>query len=177
MQPWEAYPHIWKTPAAFWAWVRGGVRGAVWKRYPAKLEWKKKQMFPPPPGYTGKAKSLGECHYCKEHFAASHLEVDHVHQAGTLNSWETFAQFVKNLLAVGDNWVLACKPCHKVKSYAERMGLPFKEAFAEKKAIKFAKDNSTKAVVDFCVENGYNERVLKNATARRKALVEIFTKE
>lgn len=176
-EPWEAFPDIWKTPAAFWAWVRGGIRGAVWKRYPAKLDWKRDQMVPPPEGYTGRAKSLGKCHYCKEMFAASHLEVDHVKQAGSCNSWETANQFMKNLLDTNNNWVLACRPCHKIKSYAERTGMDFQEALAEKRAIEFLKNKPKDKVLAYCESFGYNPKALTNDQKRRAALVEIFTKE
>jgi 5-methylcytosine-specific restriction endonuclease McrA len=177
LQPWQAYPDIWKTPAAFWAWVRGGIRGAVWKRYPPKLEWKKNQMVPPPAGYTGRAKSMGKCHYCSQLFAASHLEVDHVKQAGSCNSWETANQFLQNLLDTNGNWVLACKPCHKVKSFAERTGASFEDALCEKLAIDFMKRKSKAEVLAHCEKFGYNPNALSNDKKRRTALVAIFTKE
>ena len=177
IEPWEHYPLIWKTEAAFWAWVRGGVRGAVWKRYPAKLDWKRDQMQPPPAGYTGRAKSMGACAYCGELFAASHLEVDHIHQAGSCNSWETMAQFIQNLLNCNDNWCLACKPCHKIKSHAERKGIDFDAAMAEKKAIALMKQGR-QVVLDTLSKNGYNSSALKalrNDAQRRAALINIFT--
>lgn len=175
-EPWEAYPSIWKTSAAFFAYLRGALR-QVWSRYPAKLAWKQKNLTTTPPeGYTGRGKKFGTCHYCGDQFTASSLEVDHVKQAGTCNSWETASTFLYNLLACDGNWVLACKPCHKVKSYAERMGVSFDEATAEKKAIEYSKKHSQASVVDFCTKMGYNSSQLSNAAKRRKALVEIFKK-
>lgn len=174
-EPWEKYPNIWKTSSAFFVYLRGSLR-RIWAVYPPKLEWKKAQMQKPPEGYTGRAKSMGECHYCHNLFAASHLEVDHVKQAGTCNSWETSHEFLKNLLNVDGNWVLACKPCHKIKSYSERTGKPFNEALAEKKAIEMMK-SSTQEVLDFCVKFGYNAGSLSNAKKRREALSEIYLKE
>lgn len=176
LEPWDAYPDIWKTQAAFFAYLRGGIR-SIWSRYPAKLKWKQGQLSSPPAGYTGRAKKLGTCHYCQNLFAASALEVDHVKQAGTCNSWETAAQFLKNLLDTSGNWVLACKPCHKVKSYSERSGLDFNDALAEKRAIDFLKNSSKNIVLDYCEASGYNPRSLSNNTKRREALVEIFKKE
>jgi glutaredoxin len=174
-QPWQLFPDIWKTEGAFWAYVRGGIRNGLWKRMPAKLEWKKTQMVVPPEDYKGRAKSLGTCHYCHQAFPASHLEVDHVRQAGSCNSWETMSQFVYNLLDCNGNWVLACKPCHKIKSLAERQGTTFEQAAAEKKAIEWMK-KPVKDVLAFCVEHGYNAKLLTNATKRREALSEIFKK-
>lgn len=175
-EPWHAYPDIWKSEAAFWAYLRGGIR-LIWSRYPAKLKWKNGQLHSPPKGYTGRAKKLGKCHYCQNLFAGSSLEVDHVEAAGSCNSWESAAQFLKKLLDTNNNWVLACKPCHKVKSYAERSGLDFKDALAEKRAIDFLKRNSKQEVLDYCQGFGYNARSLPNNQKRREALVEIFKKE
>lgn len=177
IEPWQAYPHIWKTEGAFWGYVRGGLRNGLWKRMPAKLAWKAKQLTTtPPPGYTGRGKKFGNCHYCGNQFTASALEVDHVKQAGACNSWETASQFLYNLLSCDGNWVLACKPCHKIKSYAEKMDIPFSDAAAEKRAIDMMKSSSAEEVVEFCVSMGYNRARLSNAGKRRAALVEIFKK-
>lgn len=174
-EPWELYPAIWKSKAAFFAYLRGGLR-LMWSRYPAKLEWKKGQLFPPPSGYTGRAKKLGTCHYCKSDFPGSNLEVDHIEQAGQCNSWESAGTFLKRLLDANDNWVLACKPCHKIKSFAERTGASFEEALIEKNVIAFMK-KSKDEVVAFCKKNGYSESTLRNATQRRQAVSEILSKE
>lgn len=176
LEPWEAHPDIWKTQAAFWAYLRGGIR-LIWSRYPAKLKWKQAQLVAPPKGYTGRAKKVGTCSYCQHIFAASSLEVDHVFQAGSLNSWESVTTFVRNLLDTNNNWVLACKPCHKVKSYAERSGMDFKDAQAEKRAIEFCKSHNVKQQLDYLTGLGYNARSLTNASKRRAALVETFKKE
>lgn len=174
LQPWEAFPDIWKSQAAFFTYLRGQLR-LTWSRFPAKLKWKASQLVSPPKGYTGRAKKLGKCHYCGEMFAASHLEVDHVQQAGSCNSWETAAEFMYNLLDCNDNWCLACKACHKIKSYAEKQGLDFEEARLQKRVIEWMK-KPTKTIVEFLVKNGYNSNSLTNATKRRVALTEVFRK-
>ena len=176
LEPWEAYPDIWKTRAAFFAYLRGGLR-LIWSRFPGKLNWKKSQMTTVPPvGYTGRGKSFGKCYYCRNMFNASALEVDHVSQAGTCNSWETAQEFLHNLLDCNDNWVLACKPCHKVKSLAERNGSSFEEALIQKQVIEFMR-RPVKEIVAFCQENGYTSSSLKNAKSRREAVTTIFNKE
>jgi 5-methylcytosine-specific restriction endonuclease McrA len=171
-EPWELYPGIWKSKAAFFTYLRGQLR-LTWSRYPAKLKWKAEQLVQPPKGYTGRAKKLGQCHYCGEMFAASNLEVDHVRQAGTCNSWETAAEFLYNLLNCNDNWCLACKPCHKTKSLAERDGTSFEDAKLKKKVIEFLKQ-PTEVIVEFCVKNGYTAGSVSNAEKRRKAVESIF---
>jgi hypothetical protein len=128
----------------------------------------------PPKGYTGRAKKLGTCHYCNESFAASHLEVDHVHQAGQCNSWETSSQFLYNLLDCNDNWVLACKPCHRIKSYSEAQGITFIEAAVAKQAIETMKLPVSK-VLAILNEAGYND--VSNAVKRKSALIEMYTKQ
>lgn len=174
-EPWQLYPSIWKNETAFFTYLRGQLR-LIWSRYPPKLDFKKAQMVAPPAGYTGRAKKLGKCHYCGEFHAASNLEVDHVHQAGKCNSWQTAYEFLHKLLDANGNWVLACKPCHKVKSYAERMNISFEKAWAAKRAIEFLK-NEKKKVVDFCVAHGYNVSSLNTVAKRREAVEAIYLKE
>jgi len=174
-QPWELYPSIWKNQVAFFTYLRGHLR-LLWSRYPAKLEWKKKQLRDPPKGYTGRAKKLGDCHYCQEAFAASHLEVDHVQQAGACNDWDTSSKFLYNLLDCNDNWVLACKPCHKIKSYAESEGLSFEEAKLAKKVLEVTK-LPAKKVLEFLAEHGYSGDSVSNATKRKELVTKILKGE
>jgi len=172
-EPWELYPSIWKSQAAFFAYLRGGIR-MIWSRYPAKLQWKKEQLSSTPPaGYAGRGKSFGKCHYCSESFTGSSLEVDHKKQAGTCNSWDTAQEFLHNLLDCNSNWVLACKPCHKIKSYAERTGKSFEEAVVEKRVIEATKWPVGK-INSFLAAHQY---VAANAKQRREALTKIFNKE
>lgn len=175
-EPWEQYPSIWKTKAAFFTYLRGQLR-LTWSRYPAKLKWKSSQLITPPKDYTGRAKKLGQCYYCDEWFAASHLEVDHVAQAGQCNSWDTSHKFLENLLDCNDNWVLADKACHKIKSYAEAHNISFEEAKAEKRAIAFLKENSVKKQLAYFQLKGYNSISVSNEAKRRAVLKEIFLKE
>lgn len=172
-EPWELHPGLWKSQAAFFTYLRGAIR-RVWARYPAKLEWKQGQLTSEAPaGYKGRGKKFGKCAYCGGWHTASSLEVDHIQQAGECNSWETAAQFLRRLLDCNDNWCLACKPCHKVKSYAERSGIDFEEAKLQKRVIEFLKQDKSK-VVEFCIKMGYNARSLTNADKRRAAVEEIL---
>lgn len=127
----------------------------------------------PPKGYSGRAKKLGKCHYCSEWFAKSHLEVDHVNQAGSCKDWDSAQEFLRNLLDCNDNWVLACRPCHKVKSYAEREGINFEDALIDKKVIAFEKQGID-SITAFCTKYGYTKSQLSNGPKRREALKAIF---
>jgi hypothetical protein len=170
-EPWELFPDIWKNQTAFFTYLRGHLR-LLWSRYPAKLKWKSAQLVKPPKGYTGRAKSLGICHYCKNSFAASHLEVDHVQRAGSCNTWEESHQFLKNLLDCNNNWVLACKPCHKTKSYAEKMSIDFSEAQMLKEVIRIDKEESVDDIITFCEDYGFFDNGSKKK--RKKNVEAIF---
>lgn len=173
-EPWEVYD-IWKSKQAYFTWLRGQIR-KIWNFYPAKLKWKQSKLVTPPKGYTGRAKKLGECHYCKEMFAASHLEVDHVEMAGKCNSWETSAEFLYKLLDCNDNWVLSCKPCHKIKSLSERNNISFEQAALDKRVIEFGKLPKEKQLA-FLQEHNYTGDIVSNAAKRKVLINEIFLKE
>lgn len=172
-EPWQIHPDIWKNQVAFFTYLRGHLR-LLWSQYPAKLKWKTSQLRLPPKGYTGRAKKLGTCYYCSCDFPASHLEVDHVQQAGQCNSWETAHQFLKNLLDCNENWVLACKPCHKVKSYSEAQGISFAEAAIQKKVIAHCK---LKTNIQLALLSGYGYNDCSNADKRKQAWQDHFNKE
>lgn len=172
-EPWEIYPAIWPTKTAFFTYLRGQLRN-LWSHYPAKLKWKNAQLIAPPKDYEGRAKKLGQCFYCKQYFAASHLEVDHLSQAGECNSWYTSQQFLYRLLDCNDNWALACKPCHKCKSYAERMNISFSDAQAVKEAIRIEKEENLDDILAFCIAFGYNDNSTKQ---RRRENLERILKE
>lgn len=154
------------------AYLRGAFR-AVWSKYPAKLEWKKQQMKKPPADYTGRAKTVGYCSYCACMFSASSLEVDHIEQAGGFSSKEEAIQWFWRLLDTNDNWTLACKPCHKIKSYAERMDISFEDAKIAKLAIEIMKDK--KKLLAVLQQNGYNS--LRNNDERKAALLQILKEQ
>lgn len=169
-EPWQSYPEIWADEKAFMNYLRGAFR-SVWSRYPAKLEWKKRQMLPPPPGYTGRAKSVGYCAFCGKMGSASSFEVDHIDQAGSFkNKQEAIAWFWR-LLDTNDNWQLACKPCHKIKSYAEREGLTFSEAKVAKEVIRLLRKENKKDMLALLQQHGVE---CKNADQRREALTKIL---
>lgn len=168
-EPWEIYPEIWKTKSAYFTWLRGGLR-RMWSTYPAKIAWKKKQLFNPPAGYSGRAKSLGQCRYCSRHFPASYLEVDHVQQAGACNSWEESYKFIHALFQCNGNWVLACPECHKIKSYAEKSGLSLEEARIKKAAIYILGAAKKNTLVEYAIRAGYDYERMTNQASRRQFL-------
>lgn len=139
MQPWEKYPNIWKSESDYWNYLRGSFR-RIWSRYPVKLEFKKNQAYLPPADYKGRAKKMGSCALCGEqNIPISKLEVDHKSQVGSFNSRETAFEWFWELLCEEENMQLVHKDCHKIKSYADRMGITFEKAKLEKEVILICK--------------------------------------
>ena len=142
----DKQPHLqtelWETESEWWAWLRGKSR-QIWSDYPIRNDFKKAQLIPNFEGsnvLSSRVKSVGQCQICNGWFANSNLQVDHVNQAGSIgNSWEGYFNWFYNLLAEKDNMQLVCVPCHKVKTYAERMNITLDEAKVKKKVIEFSK--------------------------------------
>lgn len=143
-EPWLEYPHIWATKAAFMSFLRGGIRRALWNRSPIKLEFIKKNRIrinnPNPKGRV--AEVWGAiCGVCEGVFPLKDMEVDHRLGNHSLKDLDDLQPFIEGIVCVSESMLsFCCKPCHKCKSHAEKMGISFDEAFAEKEAIKIVKE-------------------------------------
>ena len=144
-EPWEEFPEIWPTKAKFWSWMRGGLRRGVWERHPVKIQYIQANRFKAPVGKKTKDNPeglvwCGECEQCGGVFRQYKMEVDHLHSAGSLKGVDDLERFVTKLAIVtSEGLAFVCKPCHKIKSYAERMNISFEDARLEKRVIKFKK--------------------------------------
>ena len=138
-EPWEEYPEIWKSKSAFFTWMRGNLRRALWEKYPPKIMFKKSLLEKPPVGYTGKAKSGACCALTGIWTGNSKLQVDHIVGEASLRGWSDVESFVKHLCTSKENMQLVETEAHKVKSYAERMGITFEDAISRKEVIAFSK--------------------------------------
>ena len=129
---------IWPTDAAFFTWLRGAMRKAIWQFHPIKLKYKKSSVQPPPPEYTGRAKGLIQCAFTGEWVGQSMAEVDHIEGHSSFKCVDDLLPYMTHLALPKD---LQCvsKEAHKVKSYAERMGISFEDALVEKRAIALVK--------------------------------------
>ena len=145
---WELYPHIWKTKAALFTYIRGGLRRAMWEKYPIKFEFKKEQLTKPPLGYTGKARSGTECALTNVWTGNSKLEVDHIEGNASCNDWGDILPFVQHLLTTKDNMQLVDKEAHKIKSYADKHKLSFEDATVVKRAILICKGDERQWLID-----------------------------
>lgn len=168
-EPWIEAPHIWKTKAAFFASLRGSLRRAVWEKWPLKLEFKNQACAAPPPGYTGRAKSGNYCALTGVWVGKSAAEIDHIHGHVSLQGWEDVLPFIQHLCASKENMQYVEKEAHKIKSYAERMGISFKDAMATKRAISICKNKLDK---EFLLLHGIEPA--SNATKRRKQVEEVL---
>lgn len=164
---WERFPEVWPTKASFFAWLRGSLRRGLWEKYPPKLIFKTSKCRNPPKGYSGRAKKGDYCALTGEWTPQSKLEVDHKEGHASLKEWDDLPQFILHLLTVDAElrgYQLVSKEAHKIKSYAERMGITFEEAILEKKVIAFAK-GPAKAQMETLRELGLSEG--RNAEERK----------
>ena len=159
MEPWVEHSNIWKTESAFMSWVRGGIRGGLWKRHPVKLEFIKrnKEMLVNTNPRSMKRFPFvagGRCALCNEMHSMSEIEVDHKTGNSSLRSMNDVRSFIESMILVSfDDLQLVCKPCHKIKSYAEKQGISFEEARVEKRVIDVCK-GSVSSVQAFLQERG-----------------------
>lgn len=134
-KPWESPYSIWNTEAEFFTYLRSALRKAVWNLYPIKLKYKNVHVSVPPPDYKGRAKSGAYCALSGEWVAKSKLQVDHKLGNVSLRTWDDILPFIEHLLLCDNNLQLVSSEAHKIKSYAERMGITYEEAEIEKKHI------------------------------------------
>lgn len=172
--PWKKYPEFWKTESSFWAWLRGGLRRAVWEKNPIKLETIKQKRVRIPGKKEGTTRYGCECVLCGGSFPQSQIQVDHLEGNIPLRKWDDVMRFVAHM-AVPEELQVVCKGCHKIKSHAEKKGISFEDAKIEKKVIEICKQ-PTKKIMEFLKENNYNGSV-SNAKQRREAVAFVLQQE
>jgi len=179
-EPWNTPEgkKIWKTEAQYWQWLRGAIR-RLWADYPLRKEWKARNLRPitqeekDSKKYHPSTKNLGQCFYCKEWFAGSKLECDHVTSSDGCTSKETAESFLWYCGGgTGDDWVLSCSPCHKIKTHSERTGMSMEEAELDKKAKSLIDDKKDR---QWLQERGIIPA--SNAAKRRQQITEVLKNE
>lgn len=175
----EKYPRIWKSRSAVMSWLRGGIRRALWNRCPQKVEFiKKHRIRIPNPNPRGKVKEIwgGVCGLTGEVLPLNLIEIDHKSGNNSLTSLDDIQSFIEAIaLATEDDLMMVSKEAHRAKTHAERRGISFEEALAEKEIIAREKD---KSLIPFLLENGYTDSsVGKNAKIRRQQALEILMKQ
>ena len=172
IDPWIAYPNIWKSKSAFFTWLRGNLRRAVWEKYPGKITFKNTTCQPPPKDYAGRAKSGWYCALTDKWTAKSYLEVDHKVGNASLKDWSDVTPFIQHLCTNDSNMQLVSKEAHKIKSYAEKQNISFKQASIVKDVIKLIRDKKDK---QFFIDRKLTPPT--NQSNRRKHMIDILTKE
>jgi len=173
-EPWLSHPHIWKTQAAFYSYLRGGFRRGIWEKNPIKLEFIKRNRVRAPIGKPTKKEPngamvwAGECSCCKEIKRQPELQVDHIEGEMKLTCADDIALFVQRLSFVSfEDLQLVCKPCHKDITYSERYKVSLEEARATRKAIAIQKNK-----VDREWLLSYHIPPASNAPNRRRQIID-----
>ena len=134
---------VWKTDSAFLSWLRGGVRRSLWNRSPIKLKFiQDNRVKIPNPNPRGKVKEVwgGVCALTGETHILSNLEVDHVRGQHSLKSIDDIQSFIEGIVLVTqDDLQFVSKEAHKIKSYAEKHNMSFKQAKKHKEYINICK--------------------------------------
>lgn len=170
-EPWVWYPEIWPTKAAFFTYLRGSLRKAVWNLSPIKISFKNEVCSKPPEGYTGKAKSGAYCALTGEWEGKSKLQVDHCEGNISLQDEEDIITFLKHLVPPPGSLQLVTPEAHKVKSYAEKQGISFEEALIEKRTIEIMKTKTEKI---WLIERGV---MPESSAAKRRQQVKLYLQQ
>lgn len=146
-KPWEEYPQFWKTEAAFLSFIRGGIRRYLWSKNPIKLEFMKENrvMIPNPSKRKGaKPKVWGaKCEICGGLFPQKEIEVDHKTGEHSLRKTSDIQGFVEGIVFVRkEDLAILCKPCHRIKTNAERKGISHEDSAIDKEAIRICKQKA-----------------------------------
>lgn len=168
-KPWEWYPEVWPSKSKFFTWLRGCLRNAVWNKSPIKIIYKNENCSKPPSDYTGKAKTGAYCALSGEWEGKSKLEVDHISGNVSLQDEEDILGFIQHLIPPPGSLQLVTKEAHKIKSYAEKQGISYEMAAAQKKAIYLIKNKEDKT---FLEENGVVPET--NQSKRREQIIKVL---
>lgn len=176
-KPWEE-SSAWKSKAAFFTWLRGQIRKSIWQNYPPRNEMKQERLRPVTEedfakGISRRCKKVGICEFCEEMFPGSKLQIDHKIPAGKLSSEEDLLDFIKRIACMKVDMRLTCEPCHKIHTYAEKMGITFEEAALEKKVIAFGNIKPAKQM-EILEKYGYTGNSVSNAKKRKDAYREVL---
>lgn len=146
-KPWLDVPDLWKDEKAYCQWLRSMGR-KTWSRHPLKHRYIKMMKVPVesvpeelrPPKLNPRTKELCRCEMCGSYKMPSHIEVDHIDQAGSFNDVAGWHEWMDRLLMVGfDNLRVLCKDCHKKVNLSQRFNCDMDEAVIRQKLAAFKK--------------------------------------
>ena len=162
--------HVWKTESAYYTWLRGSIRRAMWSKNPVKLEFiKRNRIKIPNPNPKGRVKEVwgAVCALTGDIYPINEMEVDHKVGNHSLTTLDDLVGFIKAIAMVTlDDLQFVSKEAHKIKTFSERYGVDFDTARAEKEA---------KQLVDKKLEKEYLQEhqlpVSSTQSARRATIV------
>lgn len=147
----------WKTQAEFYTYIRGCLRQA-WMRHPNKIKVLQAHRFKADrldkngevviDKKTGKPKQVWNCRcqICGHTGGMKDFQVDHIHPARALQCFDDIPEFVLRLIYVKEEDLrMVCKLCNSILAYADKQGVSFEEAKAEKEAIEICRTKKDKA--------------------------------
>lgn len=147
----------WRSQAEFYTYLRGCLRRA-WVRHPNKIKKIHAVRFQADrldkngevmlDKKTGKPKKVWHCscELCGHKGKMSEFQVDHILAAGALTCYDDLPSFALRLLYVNeDDLRVVCKKCNSILAYADKQGVTFEEAAAEKEAIEICRTKKDKA--------------------------------
>ena len=130
--------HVWKTESAYYTWLRGSIRRAMWSKNPVKLEFiKRNRIKIPNPNPKGRVKEVwgAVCALTGDTYPINEMEVDHKVGNHSLTTLDDLVGFIKAIAMVTlDDLQFVSKEAHKIKTFSERYGVDFDTARAEKEA-------------------------------------------
>lgn len=178
-QPWKVKGVPWKTESAFWSWVRGVLRKG-WSKHPVKLEYikqfRKRIKNPNPKGKTSEVWGM-TCQQCGKDVVQSNIEIDHVGDNASFTGLHDAESYMKHLFLVDfDSLESCCKECHSIRSNAQNKGLTFEESRLDKLVIEKTKQKAAIQVAQL-IKLGYNANEVSNPEKRKKAWIDVLTKE
>ncbi len=170
-KPWEE-TDFWKNQSQYVTWLSGQFR-KVWTTHPVRLSFVKDNLINVTAheramyGLSPRTRKAFKCACCKRLFPTSAIQVDHIDPVGPL-IYEDIQIFMFRLFCPQSNLQLLCKPCHDIKTYAERHGLTLEDANKEKQAIAFSKWPTDKQIGYIEDVLGYSRYKIKNKAMRRE---------
>lgn len=183
IKPWEvkSEKNPWKSEAEFITWVRGVLRKG-WAVHPLKLIYKesKKIKVENTNPRSKKAHPLVfkiECEKCKKLVSQGDIEIDHKGDfQGKFTCMEEIEGYAKHLFLIDMESVqCVCKPCHKIISHSQKLGVSFEEAALLKEVIRIFKEETKDDIMQFILDFSFiKEYTVGNEKERKKVVEDIF---
>ena len=100
------------TEAAFWSWLRSGLR-MMSRRWPPIVRIALHNARKPYKGPNKRQKWVYQCAMCNQWYKATEVHVDHIIPCGSLKAPEEIHRFVMRLFCEPDRLRVLCEECHK----------------------------------------------------------------